>query len=205
VEGIDATFKLCLILFHAFGVIADPHSILRKGISSLHPFDMQYAREKGKRVKLLARANRVNGSQYSATVLPGFVDHSSKLFDVHNEYNGLLIGSSLADEQFLSGKGAGRYPTASAVLSDISALRYGYKYEYRKHSHGVDLSSHDKTTVELYLSYPAQKIIDESVFSQVHESYRGTDRGYLTGSITIGHIRESAWLNDNAVSVITLN
>ena len=54
---------------------------------------------------------------------------------VKNEYNGVVIESGFADKQFFYGKGAGSFPTASAVLSDISALRYQYKYEYKKLYH----------------------------------------------------------------------
>jgi homoserine dehydrogenase len=66
----------------------------------------------------------------------------SQLITVKNEYNGVIIESSLADGQFFYGKGAGGFPTASAVLSDLSALRYNYRYEYKKlHRGGEGLTS----------------------------------------------------------------
>ncbi|MEI2710310.1 MAG: hypothetical protein V9E96_15045 [Chitinophagaceae bacterium] len=65
-------------------------------------------------------------------LLPQFVTADTQLYNVENEYNGVVIESGFADQQFFYGKGAGSFPTASAVLSDISALRYDYKYEYKK-------------------------------------------------------------------------
>ncbi len=64
-------------------------------------------------------------------VLPQFIKHDDHLAFVKNEYNGVVIESGFADKQFFYGKGAGSFPTASAVLSDLSALRYQYKYEYK--------------------------------------------------------------------------
>ncbi len=106
------------------------------------------------------------------------------------------MNRSLADEQFLSGKGAGRYPTASAVLSDISALRYGYKYEYRKHAKGSDLTPWEKTTAELYVSHPSGQELDTSAFSKIHESFRGQERGYVIGTAVMQDVTETAWWND---------
>ncbi len=71
----------------------------------------------------------------AAFVLPQFVKHEDHLAFVKNEYNGVVIESGFADKQFFYGKGASSFPTASAVLSDLSALRYQYKYEYKKLYH----------------------------------------------------------------------
>jgi homoserine dehydrogenase len=92
-------------------------------------------------IKLVAKC-LVNGNGQPATlsVMPTFVKQENALGLTNNEYNGVLVGSTLADEQFFQGKGAGRYATSSAVLSDISAYRYGYKYEYKK-GHEISLVS----------------------------------------------------------------
>ncbi len=131
VEGIDAAFKLSIIALHAFGELVNPYQIPREGISQLQTEDIESATALEKKVKLIARAQHHDG-ELELSIKPELVGDDCILSEVNNEYNGVLLGSSLADEQFLYGKGAGRYPTASAVLSDISALRYGYRYEYRK-------------------------------------------------------------------------
>ena len=65
-------------------------------------------------------------------MIPQFIKADDHLAFVKNEYNGVVIESNIADKQFFYGKGAGSFPTASAVLSDLSALRYDYRYEYKK-------------------------------------------------------------------------
>ncbi|HEY0750163.1 MAG TPA: homoserine dehydrogenase, partial [Chitinophagaceae bacterium] len=132
VKGIDAVNKLTILLLHGYGVITHPSDHLAIGIDRLHSYDAAVAREKGLQVKLTAQARKLNGNKIAAFVLPQFVSNSSQLFAVKDEFNGVVLESSFADKQFLYGKGAGRYPTSSAVLSDISALRYDYRYEYRK-------------------------------------------------------------------------
>ena len=133
VEGMDAAYKLSIIGLHAFGELINPHTISREGITKLTLEDFTLARKQQEKIKLIANAamDKITG-EVVYSVKPTRVKSDSPLAHVNNEYNGVLLGSSLADEQFLYGKGAGRYPTASAVLSDISALRYGYRYEFRK-------------------------------------------------------------------------
>lgn len=70
----------------------------------------------------MANAFRISDNEVVSYVLPEFVKPGQQLFQVKNEYNGVLLSSTLADEQFLYGKGAGRYPTSSAVISDIGCV-----------------------------------------------------------------------------------
>ena len=89
----------------------------------------------------------------AAFVLPQFVKHDDHLAFVKNEYNGVVIESSFADKQFFYGKGAGSFPTASAVLSDISALRYQYKYEYKKLYHHKPHELSNDFFLRVYVSF----------------------------------------------------
>jgi homoserine dehydrogenase len=81
-------------------------------------------KQKIQQIKLVAQAQKLKNGKVTAFVLPQFVDHDDHLAFVKNEYNGVVIESSFADKQFFYGKGAGSFRHASAVLSDISALRY---------------------------------------------------------------------------------
>ncbi|HWJ26046.1 MAG TPA: homoserine dehydrogenase, partial [Flavisolibacter sp.] len=132
VEGIDPANKLTILLAHAYGIITRPEELLRIGITRLQVTDAAYAEEKNMKIKLVAQACKLANGKVAAFVLPQFVKNENLLFGVKNEYNGVVIESKLADKQFLYGKGAGRFPTSSAVISDISALSYDYKYEYKK-------------------------------------------------------------------------
>ena len=202
VQGTDAANKLTIILNHAYGIISAPEDIMCKGITQLHPADSVYAKEKGYSIKLVARANRVNNTDVAAYVLPTFVGPRSQLFNVRFEFNGVVIGTRLADEQFIYGKGAGRYPTSSAVLSDIAALRYGYKYEYKKLHTGVDYCISNEHVLRVYVSCENMCDIDQRDFIAVNETYISQSRKYITGSISFNKLRNAAWLNNPANSVI---
>ena len=123
--------------------------------------------------------------------------------NTNNEFNGVLIGSSLADEQFLYGKGAGRYPTSSAVLSDISAIKYGYKYEYKK---GIrNNSEHTKELVKCYVSFDREVAFDNSVFDSINEEYLCEDTQYIIGYLQPDLLRDTKLFEDKRISLICYN
>src|SRR3954467_11619400 len=112
VEGIDATNKLTILLAHAYGIVTSPQDLVHVGITRLHVADANYASEKNYRVKLTAQACKLAGGKVAGFVLPQFVTEDSQLYNVRNEFNGVIIESKLTDKQFLYGKGAGRFPTS---------------------------------------------------------------------------------------------
>lgn len=202
VEGIDAANKLSIIILHSFGRLISHDEILRKGITSLKPDDFQYAAEKGLVIKLIASCQLDDEkNELIPTVLPTFIEKNKTLALVNNEFNGVLIGSALADEQFLYGKGAGRFPTSSAVLSDISALRYSYKYELRK---GIQngFQSMFSSQQRIYLGFDPKESIDVDLFENIEESYRSLHHAYITGSINLQKLKTSGWLENKAISII---
>jgi homoserine dehydrogenase len=204
VEGTDAANKLSILLLHAYGILAHPDGLLYKGITALNAFDSVYAREKNYKVKLTAQAKKLSSGRIAAFVLPCFVSRDSQLFSVQNEYNGVIIESKLADKQFLYGKGAGRFPTSSAVVSDISALRYGYKYEYKKlHREGAATLA-SQFYLHVYVSFEEWTDINKWDFEQVYEFHSTGERQYLTGLIHIDRLRNAPWLSNPSVSLILL-
>ena len=204
VEGVDAVNKLTILLAHAYGVISSPAELLHIGINRLHERDAVYAAEKGYRVKLTAQAYKLSSSKVASFVLPQFVKEESQLFNVKNEYNGVIIESKLADKQFLYGKGAGRYPTSSAVISDISALSYNYKYEYKKLNRTEKYSLANDYYLKVYVSFNELWEVSKWDFEEVNEFYSTAERNYLTGLIHIEKLKEASWFKNPAVSVVLL-
>ena len=137
VEGFDAVNKWSILLNHAYGIVEHPNKLLFNGIQNIQLGDALVAKEKNFEVKLVAQAKKLKNGKVAAFVLPQFVKQDDPLSFVKNEYNGAVIESGFADKQFFYGKGAGSFPTASAVLSDLSALRYNYRYEYKKLYHHI--------------------------------------------------------------------
>lgn len=140
VEGFDPKYKLCIILTHAFGLFAEPEEVVNYGIQNISDFDIKIARERGYKIKLVAKSRKVD-DKVMAMVMPQFVSPKSQLYKVEREFNGVIVEGAFSEHQFFMGKGAGGYPTGSAVLSDISALTYAYKYEYKKPGKIPDYSS----------------------------------------------------------------
>ena len=204
VEGVDAAYKLSIITLHAFGKHIAAENIVRKGISALSQFDFQYAKEKNFAIKLIALSKAGNdGTIEQLSVLPRFVEKSSALHNINNEYNGLLLQTALADEQFFYGKGAGRYPTSSAVLSDISAFKYDYQYAYKK---GFDVTEKDnELNYNVYISYKPDYALDPDIFEVIHEQYYNQDRCYICGEISYHELESNGLLEDKNYSLICFN
>lgn len=131
VKGLDASFKLSILLTHAFGLRVRPEEIIRIGIDKLSDHDLAYARENNLRIKLVAGGYRQEDDVF-AWVAPRFVAPGEPLYGVRGVFNAVSVEGLFAEEQLFVGKGAGGNPTGSAVLSDISALRYDYQYAFRK-------------------------------------------------------------------------
>ena len=199
VEGVDACHKLSIMCLHAFGEHRTSCIILRKGITSITPNDLRFAKEEGLIIKLIANTQYV-GSSLCSTVLPTFLKKGSTLSTVDDEYNGVLIESSLSDEQFLSGKGAGRFPTSSAVLSDISALKFGYKYAFRK---GTQIR---KTKVlgskKFYVSFEDDQPFDKEVFDTIDKGYKSGKFNFIIGDIELSNLAELNLLDETGLSII---
>ena len=204
VEGIDSAYKISIITLHAFGKHVQAKNVIRKGITSLKENDFLYAKEKGLVIKLIAKSHQNNkGELKNISVLPTFIEKDHSLSNTNNEFNGVLIGSSLANEQFLCGKGAGRYPTSSAVLSDISALKYGYRYKYKK---GLrDSSEPSKELVKCYVSFDREIVFDNSVFDSINEEYSCKNTQYIIGYIQATLIRDTPLFEDKRISLICYN
>lgn len=204
VEGVDAAYKLSIIALHAFGKNVPLNSIAKKGITALHPSDFKFAKEKKQVIKLIAKCNtNESGEIDSLSVLPQFIDEEESLARTNNEYNGVLIESALADQQFLCGKGAGRYPTSSAVLSDISAYRYNYQYEYKKGIKGS--SPQNKSTGKFYLGFDRETQVDIGLFELIEERFIGKERSYIIGDIQLNKLLTSNVLSRKDISLISCN
>jgi homoserine dehydrogenase len=202
IEGIDAVNKLSILLNHAYGIVADPKQIVHAGITQLQTHDAVFAKEKGYAIKLVAQAKKLDDGKVAAFVLPQFVDSESQLFNVKNEYNGVVIESGLADKQFFYGKGAGSFPTASAVLSDLSALRYDYRYEYKKLKHGEKTELSNDFLLRVYISFEGLFQVPHERFERIEEWSSNDKRCYVIGVIRFSRLVNNDWWRKKNASLI---
>jgi homoserine dehydrogenase len=202
VEGYDAVNKWTILLNHAYGIVEHPNNILFTGIQNIQLSDALVAKEKGLDIKLIAQAKKLKNGKVAAFVLPQFVTLGDPMSFVKNEYNGVVIESGFADKQFFYGKGAGSFPTASAVLSDISALRYNYKYEYKKLYHHKPHELTNEYYVKVYLSFDDWKYVPREKFEWIEEWHADAERKYLIGVLPIQELINNTWWKENQTSLI---
>ncbi len=202
VEGFDAVNKWTFLLTHAYGIIESPNDILCNGIQNIHAADAIVAKARNQQIKLVAQAKKLQNGKVTAFVLPQFIRHDDHLSFVKNEYNGVVIESGFADKQFFYGKGAGSFPTASAVLSDISALRYQYKYEYKKLYHHTPHEISDEVFLRVYVSFDDLAQIPRERFEWIEEWHAQEERKYLVGVIAFEELKNNVWWKENGTSLI---
>src|SRR5450432_4495004 len=202
VEGFDAVNKWTLLLAHAYGIVENPVNIVFNGIQNIQLSDAVVATEKKFDIKLVAQAKKLQNGKVAGFVLPQFVRHDDPLAFVKNEYNGVVIESSFADKQFFYGKGAGSFPTASAVLSDLSALRYQYKYEYKKLYHHKPHELTRNFYVKAYISFDDWAFIPKDKFEWIEEWHAESDRKYLIGVLSFKELQSASWWRENKTSLI---
>ena len=118
VDGIDACRKISILSAIAFGSLVPPEEISTEGIRNVTAADVANAKKIGAAIKLIGRAVKVGG-KISACVAPMFVRETNPLAGITGVYNGILVNGNAIGDVMFYGRGAGKLPTASAVVSDI--------------------------------------------------------------------------------------
>jgi len=188
VDGWDAKYKLCIITAHAYGLFLDPDEVFHYGIGNISGYDIQYAKEKGYKIKLVPYVGKTGEDTITGFVLPRFVSPDKYLYNVDHENNGVITEAAFAEKQFFAGKGAGGHPTGSAVLSDISANSYGYRYEYKKNMQGTVRKFTLDHKIEIYLRYHDERDRDLFRFSEVSEVYTNHRYSYVIGTVNLENL-----------------
>lgn len=201
--GYDAKYKLIILILHAFGVKTKPDEIFNLGIDRLGELELNYAREKSLKIKLIAQAYKTVHGDIAAFVIPTFVSKTEKLFTVDDVFNGIITKTAFADTQFFVGKGAGAYPTASAVLSDISALSYDYRYEYKKLNNSETILSYENLYARILLRHNTENQSEiELYFEEIHEKYANQSLGYVIGILSFAKLHDLILCHQESVSAI---
>lgn len=121
VEGIDVANKLSILMALAFDHYVPPTEIPTVGISKITMDDIEAARAKNCKIKLIAHAKR-EGDNIEYSVKPMEIDNAHPLAGVSNEFNAIYVTGNAVDEVMFYGKGAGALPTGSAIVGDVLAI-----------------------------------------------------------------------------------
>ncbi len=125
VQGLDAARKICILAALAFGRHIYPDQVLTRGITALGAEDTAFAEAAGCRIRLLARASLLPDGRVCALTAPHLVPKDQLLADVEDVFNAVQVQGDAVGDVIFYGRGAGKLPTASAVVADmIDALRH---------------------------------------------------------------------------------
>ena len=188
IDGFDSLFKLIIITMHAFGRYVSPEKIFVYGISQMNDDDIRFATEKKRRIKLVAHVEKLPDGRMIMSVMPHLISRDKYIYSVEDEFNGVVIKGKFYYKQFMFGRGAGGYPTGSAVLSDIMACHYNYKYEYKKLNAEIVPEYTDDFVFRIYLRYTNEKDLELFNFLKIRESYTSESSSYVVGDVRLSEL-----------------
>ncbi len=119
IEGTDACRKICILASLAFGKHVYPDSVHTEGITAVTPEDVEYCENFGGSIKLIGWAQRLDNGKIAIMVCPAFIAGESQLAGVNDVFNAIMVRGDTTGDVVFYGKGAGKLPTAGAVVADI--------------------------------------------------------------------------------------
>jgi homoserine dehydrogenase len=208
VEGYDACRKIAILSSLAYGRFLNYEDIYTEGITKITPEDMEYARALCMHIKLLA-TSRMEGDSYYALVAPFMVDSNNPLYGVNDVFNAVFVHGNMLGDAMFYGSGAGKLPTASAVVADVvDAVKHLHKTVMTNwSSEPMTLMDPDEVGGRFFIRVkdmtPAQV---EEIFGQVKtvsiESLPG-ELGAVTSSMKQGEYKEkAAKLGEHLITMI---
>ena len=184
VEGLDACRKVCILSSLAFGRHVYPELVQSEGIRNVTADDMRFAAQLGYKVKLLGRVRAV-GDMVSAYVAPHLVGKDHLLAGVDGVMNGVVVRGNAVGDVVFCGAGAGKLPTASAVVADIiDAVKHLYARKWVSwEDGGADIMADPmqlETAWYVRTDAPREKV--EREFGLVVFADTAADTGCVTGT-----------------------
>lgn len=208
IEGHDACRKICILSAIAFGRHVYPEQVPTEGITGVTLADVDYAAAAGKKIKLLGRAIMNEDGKVTAYVAPHLVDQSNPLAGVEDVFNAITVkGDAIGDVMFY-GRGAGKLPTASAVVADvIDAAKHIHTKKYLDWAQGGEevCKAPDGLTSRWYVransgADDVAEVLDMVDFLKSDAAVEG-EIAFLTGEMTRGELDEKL-TGLNALSVM---
>jgi len=205
VEGIDACRKICILGAIAFGKLINPAEVSTKGISKIRLEDVKNAAEAGYAIKLIGQAKEIDGKM-SVSVAPRLVSYNNLLSKVDDVFNGVLVTGNAVDDVLFIGRGAGKLPTASAVVADIIDIagRPELKNDIWDKADKDDLLCPCKKVAAYYVAANVDENTAKDIFGNYSAiSLRDGEFSFITEKMTGKDIDDKlSKLGDKAVSVI---
>ena len=163
VEGHDACRKICILADLAFGKHVYPKDVYTEGITKITSADVAYADFAGSVIKLIGRARLTENGKCLVTVYPAFVSKKNQLAHVDDVFNAVMVRGDAVGDVLFYGRGAGKLPTASAVVADIiDAVKHMSARKYLSWDCAEEgyVTDHLEDTVRFYVRAKADKCRD---------------------------------------------
>jgi len=203
VGGYDTMNKLVILLCHTYGITTSPSNLCTIGIQNLKSQDLKFAKQRGFKIKLVARAVR-EGNKVQAYVMPCFVESQHALSQVNNEFNAVLVKGKYTDDHLFTGKGAGGAPTAASVIADIYATEGQKDYDYYKWNANKDMVYSNDVSLPIYLRYNTAKDLEEFGFQHIWSEGSYEQGGFVLGKTSLENLWSlNSYIEEQGITVIS--
>ena len=172
IEGHDACRKICILASLAFGKHVYPKSVHTEGITEITLEDVKYAEAYNCVIKLIGRVKRLDDGKIDIIVAPMFVPNKSQLANIDYEFNGIMVRGDCTGDVVFYGKGAGKLPTASAVVADvIDCCKHlkTRKFLYWADGNGKNILPWEESSRAMYVRANGSNVAEkaEKIFGEV--------------------------------------
>lgn len=206
IEGYDACRKIAILTSLVCGQQVDFEDIHTEGITKISATDIKYAKAMGRAIKLLASSKKVKDG-YVAMVAPYLLPASHPLYSVNGVFNAIFVRGNVLGDAMFYGSGAGKLPTASAVVSDVVdiAKHLDVNIEIEWSSKKLELIDHTSLETRYFVRTTADKAEVEQVFGSVEyvnaEGVSG-ELGFITAGMSEADYQEKASKLENVLQMI---
>lgn len=209
VEGYDACRKIAILTSLAYGMQVDYEDIYTEGITKITDKDIKYAKALNASIKIFGTSKKVEKKVY-AMVAPMMINSEHPLYSVNDVFNGIFVRGNLLGDVMFYGKGAGKLPTASAVVADVvdAAKHLGTNIMTIWSSEKLELADIDDSKQRFFVRLSGTKADNEEAVNQAFGTVETVDAGiadeyaFITEEITERDFKEKAKQFDNMVSRI---
>lgn len=170
IEGDDACRKICILASLAFGKHVYPDQVHTEGITKVTLGDVEYAEAWGGVIKLIGRVKMMDDHRIQIIVCPMLIPRESQLANVDDVFNGIMVRGDATGDVVFYGKGAGKLPTASAVVADvIDCAKHMHARKNLFWSDSVDnyVQNYLDDTTAMYIRVTADDVADAKTEAEV--------------------------------------
>lgn len=207
IEGHDACRKICILASLAFGKHIYPDNVYTKGISEITLDDVKYADSLNYVIKLIGDVKKTEDGKLDIMVAPMLLSKDCILSDINDVFNGILVKGDCTGDVMFYGKGAGKLPTASAVVADVVDCAKHLKARKRifwTDSDGSQVASYKDSKTAMYIRVAGKGKMAQSLFPDSEIMKADGNTVLMTQEYKFGEIEEKiAKLNENGEKVLS--